>query len=86
MTATIEMNDALDAFIKYYHNNATESCWLRVMTTPMKTQMTRGLLIHLPFLIQELGHCLKMNRIRYDRLISYLSVTKWGLMKIATLI
>ena len=34
MTATIELNDELDAFIKYYHNNATKSCWLRVYDHP----------------------------------------------------
>jgi len=34
MTATIELKGKLGAFIKYYHNNATKSCWLRVHDHP----------------------------------------------------
>ena len=34
MAATIELNDELNAFIEYYHNTATKSCWLRVYDHP----------------------------------------------------
>ena len=34
MTATIELNAGLNAFIEYYHNNDTKSCWLGVYDHP----------------------------------------------------
>lgn len=34
MSATIELNNELNAYIEYYHKNATKSCWLRVYDHP----------------------------------------------------
>ena len=51
MTATIELNNALDTFIKYYHNNATKSrCWLRVYDHPSENLDDKRFIDPLTFL------------------------------------
>ena len=53
MTDTIELNAELNAFIEYYHNNATKSCWLRVCDHPSENPDDRRFIDPLALLDTE---------------------------------
>ena len=62
MTATIEMNDELSAFIEYYRNNATKSCWLRVYDHPSENPDDKRFIDPLALLDTEARSLLKKEQ------------------------